>query len=487
MSRMTRRECLKRSLATVAGAGVAATLPRAARSKALGANGDVRVAVVGVQRRGPQLVEAFRKLPGVRVVAVCDADRQFVDREVGKFNKRNETVDGCVDFRRLLDRTDVDALVIATPNHWHALMTVWACQAGKDVYVEKPVSHTMWEGRRMVQAARRHKRIVQAGTQNRSCSGLQQALGYVREGHLGGMKLVRGFDYPARQGIGKVDGPQPVPRTVDYNLYRGPAPLLPLRRKRLHYDWHWLWDTGDGDCGNRGVHTLDHIRWFLGQGALPPRVISIAGRLGWDDDGRTPNAQIALFDYQPVPILWEMMTLPKRVRPGHVQRLKGMWGSMVIEFEGGYLAGHRGGAQAADRAGKLIRHFRGDSGVTHPGNFVAAMRSRKPHQLRAEILEGHLSTALCHLANISHLVGCRRPPGQIAKAVADNELLKDSFERLTRHMELNQVDLARTPLILGPWLTVDTEAERFVGEGGEWANMYLTRNYRPPFVVPEKV
>jgi len=487
MSRMTRRDCLRRSLGALAGLGAGSVLPRGARAEVLGANGDIRVAVVGVQRRGRQLIEAFGKLPGVRVVAVCDADREFVDREVGKFSKRKEKVDGCADFRRLLDRKDIDALVIATPNHWHALMTVWACQAGKHVYVEKPVSHTMWEGRKMVQAARKYRRIVQAGTQNRSCTGLRQALAYVREGHLGKMKLARGFDYPARQGIGKVAGPQPVPRTVDYDLYQGPAPLRPLRRKRLHYDWHWFWETGDGDCGNRGVHTFDHIRWFLGRDGLPPRVISIAGRLGWDDDGQTPNAQIALFDYRPVPILWEMMTLPRRVRPGQVQRLKGMWGSMVLEFEGGYLAGHRGGAKVADRAGKLIRQFRGDGGVTHPENFVAAVRSRKPEDLRAEILEGHISTALCHLANISHLVGYRRPPEQIRKALADNRLLSESFQRLTRHVELNQVDPARTPLTLGPWLTVDTQAERLLGEAGKWANMYLSRTYRPPFVVPERL
>jgi predicted dehydrogenase len=486
MRAMTRRDCLRCSLAA-AGAGAASALPRAVRSQALGSNNDVRVAVVGIQRRGPQLIELFRKLPDVRVVALCDADRRFVDREVGKFERRNEKVDGCADFRRLLDRKDVDALVLATPNHWHALMAVWACQAGKDVYVEKPVSHTIREGRKMVQAARKHRRIVQAGTQNRSCTGLRQALAYVREGHLGEMKLVRGFDYPARQSIGKVDGPQPVPKTVDYDLYQGPAPLRPLRRKRLHYDWHWVWETGDGDCGNRGVHTLDHIRWFIDQPHLPPRVISIAGRLGWDDDGETPNAQVTLLDYEPVPILWEMMTLPKRVRPAHIERLKGMWGSMVIEFEGGYLAGHRGGATAADRAGRLIRQFRGDGGVTHPANFVAAMRSRKPHELRAEVLDGHVSTALCHLANISYLVGCRRSPERIAKALADNELLGDSLSRLVKHVELNQVDLAETPLTLGSWLTVDTKAERFVGEAGEWANMYLSRTYRRPFAMPEKV
>jgi len=487
MRRLTRRQCIRGGVAAAAGAAAIATVPRAVWSRPLGANGDVRVAVVGVGRRGTALLQAFGELPGVRVVALCDADRTFLHARAAGLRKRNEKVRTFVAYRRLLEDKSIDAVVIATPNHWHALMTVWACQAGKDVYVEKPVSHTLREGRKMVQAARRYKRIVQAGTQNRSCTGLRAALAYVRQGHLGKMKLVRGFDYPTRRGIGKVDGPQPVPKTVDYNLFQGPAPLVPLRRKRLHYDWHWLWDTGDGDCGNRGVHTFDHIRWFLGEDGLPLRVMSIGGRLGWDDDGQTPNAQITLFGYRPVPVLWEMMTLPKRLGVPHLQRIRGLRGSMVIEFDGGYLGGHRGGAALFDRGGRQIRQFRGDSGVTHPANFISAVRSRKPADLRAEIAEGHISSALCHMANISYLVGCRRSPDAIRKALVDDELLRESFGRLVRHLEANGVDLHRTPLTLGPMLTLDAEAERFVGEAGEWANMYLSRVYRRPFVMPDNV
>jgi len=368
-------------------------------------------------------------------------------------------------------------------------MAVWACQAGKDVYVEKPVSHTVWEGRQIVAAARKYKRIVQGGTQNRSCTGLREALAWLRTGPLGKLKLVRCFDFPQRKGIGKVTGPQPVPATVDYNLFQGPAPLVPLRRQEFHYDWHWFWDTGDGDCGNRGVHTFDHVRWFMGEPArdLPPNVISIGGRMGWDDDGQTPNTQITLFDCKPVPILWEMMTLPKRLQAEHLQRIKGLWGSMIFEYEGGYFGGNRGGGRAFDKDGKQVKTFRGDSGVTHAANFIAAVRSRKSADLRAEVRQTHVSSAMCHVANVSYLVGHRRSPDEIRKAVAGSELLTESFDRLVKHLSINGVDPGKTPLTLGPRLTMDTKTERFTGDGSRWANMYHSRNYRPPFVLPEEV
>jgi predicted dehydrogenase len=470
---------LRASAAAVAGIGL--------RRTALSASDAVRVAVVGVQRRGPQLVDWFRKVPGVRVAALCDCDRQFFAPVLRKLAEQDEKAATVVDFRRLLDDRRLDAVAIAAPNHWHALMAVWACQAGKDVYVEKPVSHTLIEGRRMIQAARRHKRIVQAGTQNRSCTGLQRALAWLREGHLGQVTLVRGFDYPKRESIGKTVGPQPVPDTCDYNLFQGPAPLAPLRRRRLHYDWHWFWATGDGDCGNRGVHTFDHIRWFLGQSGLPRRTISIAGRCGWDDDGETPNTQVTLFDYEPVPVLWEMQTLPKRMRPPHLARTKGLVGSMIIECEGGYLGGYRSGGVAIDRSGTVVQRFKGDGGVTHAANFVEALRQRKPGLLRADVREGHVSAALCHLANISYHVGRPAAPKTLRRAVQDNKLLADATARLLAHLAVNGIEPAKTPLTLGQWLTTDPATERFTGDAAELASRHRGRKYRPPFVLPEEV
>jgi len=450
MAQLTRRSVLSRTLATAGGAAAGASLSARAFSAVAGANDDVRVALVGLGHRGPQLVDWFRKVPGVRITALCDCDSRCFAKPLQKLAGAKERPRTESDFRRVLDRKDIDAVAIATPNHWHALMAVWACQAGKDVYVEKPVSHTVWEGRQIVAAARKTKRIVQGGT---------------------------------------LTGPQPVPASVDYNLFQGPAPLVPLRRKRLHYDWHWFWDTGDGDCGNRGVHTFDHVRWFMGEIArkIPRNVISIGGRCGWDDDGQTPNTQVTLFDCKPVPILWELQTLPKRLRADHLNRVKGLWGSMIFEYEGGYFAGGRGGGRAFDKDGKLIKTFRGDSGVTHAANFIAAVRTRKPADLRAEIRETHVSSAMCHVANVSVRLGHRRSPDEIRKAVAGSALLAESFERLLRHLSANGVEAGTAPLRLGPRLTVDSETERFTGEVSRWANTYHSRIYRPPFVMPEKV
>jgi hypothetical protein len=335
----------------------------------------------------------------------------------------------------------------------------------------------------MVNASRKYGRIVQAGTQNRSDIGLQAAAEFLRQGGLGAIKLVRAFDYVRRTSIGRVDGPQPIPPSIDYDLYQGPAPLEPLRRKNLHYDWHFVWPTGTGDCGNRGVHTLDHARWLAGVDALPRHVLTIAGRLGYDDDGQTPNSQITWFDTAPVPMLFELHSLPEAKGSQRMEHYGGFPTSMIIECQDGYLTGGRGGARAWSYDRELIQHFPGDSGRTHAANFIAAMRSRNSSELRAEILQGHLSSAFCHLANISYLVGRPCPPVEIAAAVGDQPLLAESLDRLVRHLRANDVDLTNSPLTLGPLLSFDAALERFVGDASGQANMQLTRIYRSPFAL----
>ncbi|MBM3890678.1 MAG: Gfo/Idh/MocA family oxidoreductase, partial [Verrucomicrobia bacterium] len=361
---MTRRLWLRQLLAAIAGASTASIMPRRTWARATDANGDIRVAFIGVRLRGPQLIGDFRKVRGVRIVGICDADSEVMAAEKEKLAAANTAVETVTDFRRLLDRKDVDAVVIATPDHWHALMTVWACQAGKDVYVEKPVSHNIWEGRQMVAAARKYGRIVQSGTQNRSDIGLQAAAEFLRQGGLGRIRLARVFDNVRRESIGKVNGPQPVPKTVDYDLFMGPAPLVPLRRKNLHYDWHFVWPTGTGDCGNRGVHCLDHAHWIVGVEGFPSRVLTVAGRLGYDDDGETPNSQITFFDTQPVPMLYELRSLPSAKDAKDMEHFRGIVTTMIIECEHGYLTGGRGGAKAFAPDGMLIKDFKGDSGRT---------------------------------------------------------------------------------------------------------------------------
>jgi len=483
----SRRKWIRDAATLLAAPSAASILPASVRAAAAGANGDVRLAFVGAQRRGDQLIDEFRKLPGVRVVAICDVDTQMFDRQLRKFDGKGRKPRTCVDFRRLLDAADVDALVVATPDHWHALMTVRACQAGKDVYVEKPVSHNLFEGRRMVEAARKYDRIVQAGTQNRSDVGLAAAREFLRQGKLGRIRLARGFDFPRRESIGKVDGPQPIPASVDYNLFMGPAPLLPLMRKNLHYDWHFVWPTGTGDCGNRGVHTLDHVRWLIGSEGLPAGAISVGGRFGYDDDGQTPNTQITLFDCRPVPVLWELMSLPAEKGAEEMPSFRGRRSSMVLECEGGYLTGGRGGATAWDWNNKRIEHFPGDGGRSHYANFLEAVRTRKREIQRAEILEGHASTAFCHVANVSYLTGAKRSPAEIRRSIAPHALLAEAFDRMAAHLAANEIDLETDRLVLGPMLILDAETERFSGQSADKANALTSRDYRQPFVVPEEV
>jgi predicted dehydrogenase len=306
MSRLTRRDFIRNMTAAAACVGLGSA-PRVR-----GANDDIRLAIVGLRKKGKEHLDIFPKVPGVRIVALCDVDTEFLDFEAKKFKDRNEKVATYVDYRKLLDSKDIDAVVIVTPDHWHALMTIWACQAGKDVYIEKPLSHNVWEGRKMVQAARKYERIVQTGSQDRSDVGLRATVEYIKQGNLGKIELVRAISYNLRESIGKVNGPQAIPATVDYDLFQGPAPLVPLMRKNLHYDWHWFWDTGTGEVGNLGAHNIDESRWAIGQQQIAPRAITIAGRVGMDDDGQTPNTQITFFDYEQVPIIYEVRGLRRR-------------------------------------------------------------------------------------------------------------------------------------------------------------------------------
>jgi predicted dehydrogenase len=485
MSRLTRRDFI-RSL-TVAGVGFGATLHSKAYSKILGVNNDIRIAIVGLRKKGKEHIDIFGKIPGVRIVALCDVDTEFLDSEARKFKGRNQKVTLYKDYRKLLDDKDIDAVIIVTPDHWHALMMVWTCQAGKDVYVEKPASHNIWEGRKMVEAADKYKRIVQVGSQDRSDVGLRSAVGYIEQGNLGEIKLVRAISYFLRESIGKVNGPQPIPASVDYDLFQGPAPLVPLMRKNLHYDWHWFWDTGTGEVGNLGAHNIDESRWAIGQQEIAPGAISIGGRLGMGDDGETANTQITFFDYKPVPMIYEVRNLRRRKGLRASDHYRGTNFGMVLMCEGGYFRGGRGGGWAYDNNHKRLKQFPGDGGDGHQENFIKAMRSRKVTDLRANMLEGHISASLCHMANISYRLGRNEPAEKIKEVISGNSVLEESFESCLAHLNANKVDLARESLTIGPYLTFDQASEKFVGEFSDMANMYLSRNYREPFIVPERV
>jgi len=478
-------------------AGISLALPF---SRARGANDDIRVAVVGFRGHGKTHINAYLKIPSVRVVALCDADRDVLARGVNDFKQRNEKVDAYVDIRKLLEDNSIDAVSTATPNHWHALVTVWACQAGKDVCVEKPVSHNIFEGRKMVDAARKYNRIVQADLDQRSNEALHKAIEYIQQGNLGKIVLVRGFCYKRRKSMGKVSGPQKVPESIDYNLWCGPTPMVPLMRRNLHYDWHWVWATGCGEIGNNGPHQLDVCRWVLGLTGLPRRVMSIGGRFGYDDDGETPNTQIAFYDCEPAPIIYEVRGLPTEAAASamDVYRARSNTGvvmqsgragpgpntGVVVQCENGYV--DLNARIAYDNNGSKIKQFSGKN-LGPQANFIKAVRSRKINEARIDILQGHLSTALCHMGNISQRLGKQSPPEQIKEMLVGDTESSEAFGRFQEHLRANGVNLTNTPAVLGPWLTMDSKKEKFIGRFAKQANLFLIRNYRKPFVVPERV
>jgi hypothetical protein len=471
-------------------------------SRVMGANNDIRIAIIGVGStvkgggKGKQDAAAFRSIPGVRLVGLCDPDRANLDPAVEKFRKLGDPVEGYTDLRKLLDNKEIDAVSITTPNHWHALAEIWACQAGKDVFVQKPASHNIFEGRKMVEAAARYNRIVESTANSRAMAGLKEAYQWVREGNLGKMLYIYGINFNARTSIGKVSGPQPIPASVDYDLWCGPAPKAPLMREFLHYDWHWQWPYGDGDMGNWGIHMLDGCRMATGHDFLPKHVMSVGGRLGYVDDGETPNSQVTFFDYEPCPIIFEMRGLPKeksllqtewnKTYAQSMDSYRGQQRATFVQCEGGYLAQNT----AFDKDGKTIKEFRGAGGPggghSEHASFIQAVRSRKNSDMPGDMLQGHLSAALIHMGNISIRLGKVAPTAEIRERIGGRKDLRNIYEGFREHLAKLGVDIDKS-VVAGPMLTMDTQTERFTGEFAAPANQLLSREYRKPFVVPEKV
>lgn len=447
-----------------------------------GTHDEIRIAVVGLNSKGRQHIDLFGRVPGVRIVALCDVDRNVLARTAGK--SFGGKVGQHVDYREVLDRKDVDAVCLATPNHWHALGAVWACDAGKDVYVEKPVSHNIWEGRQIVAAAARSGRIVASGTQSRSAPGNHEFLADVRAGVYGPIKVARGLCYKPRNSIGKVSGPKSPPSEVDYNLWSGPREMLPIVREKFHYDWHWQWAYGNGDLGNQGIHQMDLCRWYLGAETLAPRVVSLGGRFGYDDDGVTPNTQTILFDYPQAPLVFEVRGLPDAADSSRMSHYRGGRVSAVIEFEGGYFVGTDGGV-FFDNDGKRVKAYRGGLTTEHHANFINAVRSRRAADLHANALEGHLSSALCHMGNISHRLGSGISKEQLKEQCNAEGLRSEVFGRLLEHALVHERDFAERKMILGPSLEFDPASERFKGPLADRANAMLKDDYRAPFTFPE--
>ena len=505
MKQLDRRTFIKRSALATASLSLLPSLAAqetkrvaqaSAQTRVVGANEDIRYAVVGFKSRGADHLDGLRKVKGTRLVALCDVDSEVLARETKKCQESGQQVEGYTDIRKLLENPDIDVVTFGTPNHWHSLASIWAVQAGKDVYVEKPVSHNVWEGRQLVVAARKYNRIVQTGTQIRSNPGMREAMAWLHAGNLGKIIRARGLCYKRRDSIGKVDGPQPIAPSIDYDLWCGPAPKSPLMRKRLHYDWHWVWETGNGDLGNQGIHQMDVARWALGESELSPRILSVGGRVGYRDDGTTPNTMVVFHDYERAPLIFEVRGLPSVENPSKMDSYRGASIGVIVDCEqGSFVIPSYSDVLVYDQDGKQIKKF--DGGASHYENFINAVRSRKHSDLNADVLEGHLSSALCHTGNISYLLGKPQSPEAIRDAVKGDADLAEVFGRMEEHLAGNKVDISferalfqnktsdSMPLSLGAVLTMDPKTERFTGN--RKANQLLTRDYRKPFVVPEKV
>jgi predicted dehydrogenase len=439
--------------------GVVTAAPAVQKGFAQSAPSDrVNVAVVGFGGRGMAHIRGFAALPNARVAALCDVDERLFPHAIAEVEKLggNRPITE-VDLRKLLERKDIDAISIASPDYWHALQTIWACQAGKDVYVEKPVSFTIQEGRKMVEAARRYKRMVQAGTQGRSSPASRAMVKMLHEGKMG--KVYRAstdFSKP-RASIGRAKETS-IPQGVNWDLYLGPSPYRPFTVNRFHYGWHYFWDTAPSEVGNIGTHSLDLCRWAMSQQTHPVKIHTTGGLYAWDSEQETPNVMLGTIEYADGSIIdWEVSNLYSPV-PAR--------GTILYTTEG-YLL-NRGGWKAM--RGKITprsrRHPAGIDQTNHnasfpeaeyvPGpaidasgegrgdhfqNFIDAVRSRKVEDLNCEILQGHLSTSLAQLATISYRTGRK--------------------------------------LVFNP------DTEKFVNDLD--ADKYLTRRYRAPYVLPEKI
>ncbi len=487
--KISRRQFLSRGGQTAAGIVIAGSLAScrstpsrpACATGAIGANGQINLAVIGIRGRGMNLAEGFAEIPNVRVKTICDIDENLFAERV----KKIEEIQGSApstehELRRVFDDKDIDAVAIAAPNHWHALATVWACQAGKNVYVEKPSCHNIWEGRKMIEAARKYNRIVSVGFQNRSISNVRQAMQFLHDGRLGEIYMARGLCFKPRDSLGKcADGlgagkdydhwiwgekgqnyDADYMSRVHYDLWLGPAPKRPFNYNRFHYNWHWNWDYGNGDIGNQGPHQFDVARWGMDKNEHPVKVSSSGGYFAFDSDQQTPNTQAATFEYPDGKILQfevrglytngesavtsgQQTSKQEDIKIGNL--FFGTEGWMSIngsDWKTYYGRKNEPGpsSETVEPAADPM-DLAGAGGEGHLANFIRALRSGKKEDLTCDIEVGYMSSVLPHLANISYRLGRK--------------------------------------------LTFDGNKEKFVGD--REANRMLTRSYRKPYVVPQRV
>jgi hypothetical protein len=476
MNRLNRRHFLS----VAAAAGVTSSLP-ARKLRAANANDEINLGFVSCGGRAGQLMGRFEKVDGVNIAGLCDVD----EKRLGLAKERFPKAQTWVDLRELIESDSIDAVVVATCNHWHCLATIWAMEAGKDVYVEKPLSHSQWEGRQTVAAARKYNKICQIGTQQRSDPMQAEIKKFLHQQKaLGEIKAARINRYGIRASIGKRSTPLPIEKNVAYDLWLGPAQDQPIYREKLHYDWHWDWNTGSGEMGNWGVHVLDDVRnnVFQDSVALPQRVLGGGGRVTLNDAGQTPNVHFAYFDTGSIPVVIGLSNLPGKPGAKKSPEHPGPSSGYVAYCEGGRLEGRRGKAVAYDADGKVIKEFSGNGSVIHQANFIDAVRKQDRSLLNAEVAVGNDSTGWCNLANVAFRAGSEFT--REAAAEVDFDQWQTLIGEMDQHLKAHDLTLESGAIRLSPVLDLNSKTEQFVGEHAEKANRFLNRQYRKGYEVP---
>ncbi|HDP35596.1 MAG TPA: gfo/Idh/MocA family oxidoreductase [Candidatus Hydrogenedentes bacterium] len=480
MSKITRRQFIKSSTA-FAGASLLLGGTKAS-ARVVGANERLRIAVAGLNGRGQAHVGGWLEQENVEIAYVIDPDQRVLDRALKALAKRAAgklETKGVRDVREALEDKNLDALSIATPNHWHSLMTIWAAQAGKHVYVEKPMSHDIAEGRVVVEAQKKYGVVIQHGTQSRSnahIAGLHEA---IHAGKFGKLKIAYGYCCKPRSGIGFREPAEP-PETLDWNLWRGPAQVEQFHRNYVHYNWHWFWKTGNGDLNNQGTHQLDIARWAIDAGQTHPvRAMAIGGRFQWDDQGETPNTMFAIAEYPNGQYVFF------NVRNVNYDGYEHQVENEYYFEDGGRIIRDKYYAPGSDVGEKVDVP---DGKVTPGGNwtsFITACRAGDPNLSNAAADESHYSCVVGHLMNNSYRLGKKMPFNLKAGQFGDN---KDAYEHFARLHDIMSKGVGipedGNEYTVGPWVTFDPETERFIGENGDEANVLLKDPNRPGFEIP---
>ena len=494
MKNLSRRSFLKNS-AILAGTVSALNFSASSYGKIAGANNRVRVAIAGTGGRGGDHIGFLGKLDGVELAYLVDPSEPRLKSAVERVSKDfGNKPKSHADVRVMLEDKDIDAVTVATCNHWHSLIAIWACQAGKDVYVEKPCSQKLFESRKCIEAAAKYKRLVQHGTQRRSESAWAKVAAAIQQNKYGKLVAAKVYANRPRAPLGFKPIKEP-PKTLNWDLWVGPAAMVPYHDNLAPYNWHWFWNTGNGEIGNNGVHYFDLCRWAM-QVKHPNSVISFGTRFVKDkandykDQGETPNIHFVLYDYNGIPLIYESCNIagPKeKWNPREEAEFYTEQG--ILRGDKFYPYKKEGSLEVGEPVALKVDNFTEPEKGGPFGNFINAVRDRESVKLNAPITEGHYSASVCHWGNASYRMGEAGEPvpmEKIREQMGNNPILQKSIDVVLENvLDELKVELDRIPFKIGPKLDIDLEKERFVDN--PTADKLLTREPREPFAVPENV